>query len=248
MEGHCEQVDFGGFYLRTRAQDSDTLVVCFENGGGRYRRADAPRFAFGEHLCAHAGLDSLHVMPKRMDWYQAPALRASLQRLRDSGFFTPYRRVVNFGSSMGGFGALAFGSLTGADQVVALQPRTTLFDSQLGWDSKFSRRHPVARRGRFADALRGLSPPCAVLVFADPLFSRDWRHARRVQQAQVIRVPGVKHAVPAFLAGIKQFRPHMIAAFHARFDPKQFYRDIRARRDSAQYQRYMRQHIAARGL
>lgn len=105
-------------------RDEGPVVVAFCS-------VNARGFAF-EKPFAEWGMSAIHVRDPTNAWYQdgigaplpSPAalaahLRAALHAMRAT-------RIVTFGPSMGGYGALLFGALLGADGVLAFSPQTVL--------------------------------------------------------------------------------------------------------------------------
>lgn len=246
-----EQIDLGENFVRTCLQGSDRLVVSFESGGGRVERPDKDRKAWGQGIVADAGWDGLHVLPKVMKWYQAQELWDFFQAMQKTGFFGGYKEVVMYGNSMGGFAALAFAKYCSAQRVVAFHPRSTLAKWVLPWNSAFSNQLTFNRIGPPADALSGLEPGIDVLLFADPLYRRDYSHACRVaknhSETKIIRVPFIMHDIPAYFAETRILRKVARSAIQGRFDEAQFYQDIRLRRKSPLYQGHFKRYLLRRG-
>ena len=243
------ETDIGNNIIRFCAQNSGTLVISFDAGGRRHA-ADPARPGFGQKFLVQAGFDAMFVLPKQLDWYQTPELATFfLQRAAD-GFFKKYKRIVTYGSSMGGFAALAYSKYVGATHVIALQPRTTLIHSQARWRSSFSRRMTIRQNGPLADALDGLNNTAAVSVFFDPFFKRDAIHASRLigkgPNIRLLKIPFVGHTVPSFLAQTGQLQTVFNMALAPEFDAKYFYRLTRQRRNYAVYHRRLSQALINR--
>ncbi len=246
-----EQIDLGENYVRTCLQGSERLVVSFETGGGMVERKNANRKAWAQGLVGDAGWDGLYVLPQIMTWYQAEELWGFFITMRKSGFFDGYKEVVMYGNSMGGFAALAFARFCRATRVVAFSPRATLSDKVLPWDSAFSSQLSFNRKGPQANALNGLKAGIEVLVFVDPIYDRDYGHARWIAknhaQTKLIRVPFLWHDIPAYLAEINILPSVACGAIAGAFDEGQFYKDIRNRRKSPLYQGHFRRYLLNRG-
>ena len=234
-----EQIDLGDNFARTCLQGSDRLVVSFESGGGSVVRPGKNRKAWGQELVASAGWDGLHILPKIMNWYQSPELWSFFKMMNRSGFFHGYKEVMSYGSSMGGFGALAFAKLSESTRVIAISPRSTLNKNTLRWNSNFSRQLQYNQKGLRADALSGLTPEIDVMIFVDPLYQRDMRHARRIanhhNKTNLVRVPLLGHEIPKFLSDEQILGQVSRSAIAGEFDKAWFYQAIRWRRESAFY-------------
>lgn len=111
--------------MRSRSR---TMLIAF---GGIALRTGVPPYEFSA-LTGRAGVKRLYVRDLRQAWYHrgmpghgdrlidiADALREVVARRR-------VERLVVVGNSAGGYAALVFGTLLGADVVLAFSPQTTL--------------------------------------------------------------------------------------------------------------------------
>lgn len=103
---------------RVPAADTDRWVVTFDNYGAGHG-FDRP--AFGEAFLKAAGISAVHVMGRSEDWYQYPDIAEALAALRAA--LAGAKRIVTYGSSMGGYAALRFADAVGATGVLALSPQ-----------------------------------------------------------------------------------------------------------------------------
>ena len=241
-----QEVDLGNAIARSCLQGSERLVVAFEVGGNTQALARPERPAWAQGLVADAGWDGLHILPKVLDWYQAPILWDFFESMQDTGFFNSYKSVVTYGCSMGGFAALAFAKLAGAERVVALQPRTTLQES-VPWHSFHSARLRYNRDGPHSDALIELPAETDVHIFADPFHARDWTHATRVKNAKIYRVPLAGHNVPLLFKDIDLTGEVSRRALSGDLARGWFYKALRARRTSPLYQKNLQAALLRRG-
>ncbi len=245
-----KQIDLGENFARTCLQGSRTLIITFEGGGSRETRPNADRLAWAEALIADAGWDGLFILPKRLSWYQTSDVWQFFRTMSDIGFFEDYDRVVTYGSSMGGFAALAFADLAAADKAIAYHPRSVLDPEILRWPSKLSLTLKYNRKGPRADVLTSLPAKTEVTLFVDPFGRRDKSHTDRVvnahEKTEVFRVPFIGHSIPAFLKGSGILKKVFLDAVEDQFDPKWFYEHIRQRRENAGYHARMRKALVRR--
>ncbi len=161
---------------------SDTLIVTFDNT--KSRAARGPHFPWGYNFIRRAGHSHLGVMMSRHnDWFRHAQLWDELTALKDDGFFERFRSVIFYGSSMGGYGALAFAPLAPGCRVVTLMPQTHLDPSVVPFETRF--RQGYARgdwSGPFLDGAEGALAAAQVYVFADPYFPPDAKHVYRLPQ------------------------------------------------------------------
>ena len=101
------------------------LLVSFDNlsnVGNTHVTREPWGFKFGkDNNISHLG-----IMAHVSDWYRDPVLIERFQRLAKDGFFDGYDRVVFAGVSMGGYAAIAFGSLVPGAHIVSVNPQSTL--------------------------------------------------------------------------------------------------------------------------
>ena len=113
--------------LRAVPADSDTAIVAFSARG-----TGSSRFHFfniDEHL---PGPAKLLLRDPSDRWYNAglPGVGETVEEIADHirGMLEELgvKRVITLGSSMGGYGAILFGCLIGAERTIALAPQTLL--------------------------------------------------------------------------------------------------------------------------
>lgn len=169
------------FYRR-----SDTLIVTFDNM--KSRDLPAPAYPWGYRFVARAGYSHLGiVMVRRNDWFRHADVAAFFSDMRAKGFFDQFRRVVFYGSSMGGYAALAYSDAAPGCAVVAFDPQTSLDPAIVPFETRFRRGFA---RGDWtspsSDAVVSAREAGRIVVFADPFFSIDAAHLRRLQGKNLI--------------------------------------------------------------
>ncbi len=182
--------DFGG--------RSDTLFVAF---GGLSGKLGIPTFEFFK-LTEEMPVKRLFVRDLHQAWYHRgipghgesiPAAAASLGGLVEGA---RVERLVVVGVSAGGYAALAFGSLLGADAVLAFGAQTTIDPAGLAaigddrWDAQIA---PLAAAGALDPAWTDLRAALAerpaladARLYFDADFAPDRDHAERLAD-----LPGV---------------------------------------------------------
>ncbi|MEP3786656.1 hypothetical protein [Ascidiaceihabitans sp.] len=174
---------------------SNRLVVTFDNM--KSRDAKAPVYPWGYNFVAKHGWSHLGiVMVDRNDWFRHPSLWACLDRFRKKGFFEQFDEVVFYGSSMGGYGALAYAPLSPGATVVALTPQTSLDPRIVPFETRFPA--PFNRgtwTGPYADGVAGAASAQKVYVLVDPFFAPDAQHVMRLQTDNLIwlKTPHLKN-------------------------------------------------------
>jgi pimeloyl-ACP methyl ester carboxylesterase len=179
--------------------DSGTLLLAF---GGMAGKLDIPPFEFFS-LTGEMPVKRLFVRDLRRAWYHRgvprhgetiPAVAASLAALIER---QSVERLVVVGTSAGGYAALLFGSMLGAETVLSFCPQTTLDRGQLAaigdqrWDEQLG---PIRAAGEldeeWADLRRRLPQlrraETAYELYYDGSFELD-----RLQAEHLDGLPGV---------------------------------------------------------
>lgn len=157
------------------------LVVTFDNMKSRDVRG--PRFPWGYQWLQRRGDSHMGVMmARRNDWFRHGALFDFFDEMAAAGFFGGFDEVVFYGSSMGGYGALAFAAAAPNARVVALVPQTRL---DLEWEPRFRRGFA---RGDWADRryLDGAAAGARASVVYDPMARLDRQHGARVSGGGIV--------------------------------------------------------------
>jgi hypothetical protein len=196
--GACVKGDMDG--------DSSTLLVTF---GGLGSFGGKPSFEFGSVTSA-IPVKRLFVRDPHQCWYHRGVPRygrtvtgvaESLRGLLDGCEFD---RLVATGNSAGGYAALVFGTLLGADAVLSFAPQTVLDWSVLeGWEDRrweFILR-PLTVKGELQapwqdlrDALpRARRADTVYDVFFDETIRGDRLHAERLRGLEGVRLHRFGH-------------------------------------------------------
>lgn len=238
----------GGFFIETdhhvisytpakETTGPKRMVVCFDNLNSP--RATETRLPFGFPLFVKEGWGVLGVIVKRMDWFQCPDLKARMQELADGGLFEDYDTVGFYGSSMGGFGAMAFAPLAGKKSVVlAFAPQSTLRPRI----AQFERRYMQAMRrgdwsGDFNDAAQTVDQIGKAYVIYDPYVLEDRLHAQRMQGPNIEQLPvrSFTHKIPPMLKRMDILKSVAKEALTGDMTRADFYHMARERRNAAPY-------------
>lgn len=184
-------------------RDGSTLLIAF--GGMMGKFAGMPAFEFFSLLAREdPEVKRIFVRDVRQAWYQhgvegagagVPQVASHLRELAaDSGA----ARVVTIGASAGGFGAILFGALIGADEVHAFSPQTFLDRRHRALYLDRSNRAQIAAlrassgsTGAFFDLkpviADAAAPTCYVIHY--PRYSRtDAAHALRMSRLDRVQL------------------------------------------------------------
>ncbi|MFN3211350.1 MAG: glycosyltransferase family 2 protein, partial [Roseovarius sp.] len=212
------------------------LLVTFDNLSN-VNDSSAEREPWAFKFAQDVNISHLGVMAHVADWYRDGDLIARFEKLRDEGFFEGYDRVIFAGVSMGGFAAIAFGSLVPGAHVVSVNPQSTLDTGLVPWETRYE-------GGRRQDWTLPLSDAAAltaglgrVSIFYDPYHALDKQHVGRFagDNIRVFHCRHSDHKTAVFLRKIGALKPVMQAAIFGEIDDAEFYRLYRARRDLRWY-------------
>jgi hypothetical protein len=247
--------DMGGFLLELDHHvltwlpgRGERLVVSFDNLAAVRETED--RIVWGQKFLMAQGHDILGLQIKRRDWYRDPGIITALTDLRDDGFFRRFPAVSMYGSSMGGFGALAFAPLAPGCTVMAFAPQRSLDPALCPFETRY--RHARLTTDwslPFGDAAEGLRAADRAYIAFDPTLPDDRLHARALAAPNVTFLPmrHMGHKLPPGLLKMGLLKTISQLAFEARLELPEFARLMRARRDSIPWRADFLARCKARG-
>ena len=194
------------------------------------RRLDRP--GFGEAFFRSRGIPAIHVLSRDNHWYQYGELPDALAAV--AAATGGYTQVIAYGSSMGGFAALHFGSTCGASLGIAISPQFSLDPAVVPFERRWSADVPHIRfQGHV------FAPLPRQYILYDPLEPFDRQHfALFAARSPTIglALPHGGHPVGGLVSDAGMFEPMFAAILAGTLDPPAFTRAVRARRrTSGQY-------------
>lgn len=223
------------------------LVVSFDNlaeaGGRRYDRDP-----WAGKFCADNGWSHLGIYAQPPSWFRDARLIAFLEKLRDDGFFEGFDRVTFCGTSMGGFGALAFCDLAPGATVIAFSPQSSLHTDLVPWETRFAKGRRMDWTLPYSDAATQTGRAGAVYLIYDPFQKEDRRHIERFagDNLHPLRGFGLGHKSALVLRRMNTLKPVMAAAITGTLTPQLFYRLMRKRKDVYLYRTNIEAYLAER--
>lgn len=152
--------------------EGDTLIVTFTN---RHWAGKGESDFWGHKFLSKRGFPALGIMGAAADWFPETETRALIEAVRATGALDGYRRIVTYGYSMGGYGAVKYASQLGAAASLSMSPQVSIDPKDV---SAFDRRY----RLHYAETLHprmkvqpGDAAPVNYAVY-DPRFAPDRRH------------------------------------------------------------------------
>jgi hypothetical protein len=219
-------------------RNPDVLVVTFDNLDIAMNKR-AERRPWGFEFIEKQGWSMLGVLAGGWTWYRNAWVSDEFDRLRDSGFFAQFKRVVFYGASMGGYAAAAFsGACPGAD-VVAISPQSTVDKSVVPWETRYSTVWNRDFTGPYGDAALVSGAARRVTILFDPYEPLDAQHAARFDAPNVmkLRTPLLGHRLGSSLHQMGILSPIILSALDGSLTEAAFYARLRARKTFPRYQR-----------
>ena len=211
----------------------ERLIVSFDNLAAMRELHD--RELWGQRFLAAQGFDMLGVQIKRRDWFRDAEVIAELEKLRDQGFFRRFPKVSMYGSSMGGFGALAFAPLSPGCTVMAFAPQRSLDAALCPFETRYRYARQITDWSlRYGDAAEGLKAAGRTYIAFDPAVPEDRQHVEALVAPNVTLLPmrHMGHKLPPALLKMGLLKTISLAAFEGGLELPEFARMMRARRDS----------------
>jgi LPS sulfotransferase NodH/tetratricopeptide (TPR) repeat protein len=136
--------------------------------------------------CANA----VFYIPKKNIWYQTSPMEEIIEQARSSMKRKQKTKVINYGSSMGGFAACAFAKFTKAQLVIAAAPQISISQSVVGEHDQRWADIAGTLEHKFPDACLGLEKAPRVAIIYDPFVAEDLWHAEQMRaKAKVELIP-----------------------------------------------------------
>ncbi len=216
---------------------STVLVVSFEPAATGKNEPDLDRPVWGQALLLKRGVSVLGVKRVATDWYRNPELHQAFRALQAAGWFSRYAQVLFYGSSMGGYAALAFAACAPGSTVLAFSPQSTLAPERCWFDQRFAGARAKRWRGDLVDGVDGAEVASRVYICYDPYQVKDRLHAQRLPAHNRVdlRLPFVGHTTVQALASMRQLRPVFDQALAGTLDAAGFRRIARGRSGLADY-------------
>ena len=229
-------VNFDKFAAVHVARGSNRLIVTFDNLSA-VNDDSLQREAWGDKFFGQNNWSSLGILAFDANWYRDDVLFDYMERLRDEGFFKRYKNVVFTGTSMGGYAACAFSSLSPGSIVLSYSPQSTLKKELVPWETRFEKGRKQDWTGRYADAPEHTSDAKTVYLCYDPYMEGDKIHARRFSGNNVVHLHSnyVGHKNVVFLRRAEILKDVTSLCVENKMTPHHFNTLYRARRTMPWY-------------
>lgn len=170
-------------YVLEHYEGDGVLWITFDHAGLPKHRADR-RLGWAVPALTALGHSVLAVKAWRPDWFLGPDLAEFFRRPRFEAIRAGKRRVVLYGLSMGGFGALCYSTLVPGSTVVAISPQTTLHPGRVPWERRFDYARNEPWDGPFGDVDLLTPAHAEAYVIYSPRHRYDGLHIERISRFQ----------------------------------------------------------------
>ena len=183
------------------------------------------------------GLSHLGVLAHVSDWYRDADLIKRFEQLVSDGFFENYERVTFAGVSMGGYAAIAFGSLVPGAHVVSINPQSTLNSDLVPWETRYENGRRQDWTLPLSDASTLTDKLGRVNIFYDPYHALDQQHIDRFSgdNIRTFNCWFSSHKTAVFLRKIDALKPVMQHCIFDELTEQNFYQLYRKRRNLPWY-------------
>ena len=215
-----------------------TLVVTFDNLDiAMTKRVE--RRPWGFEFIESEGWSMLGVMANGWTWFRDGAVTDEFNRLRDSGFFDQFKRVVFYGASMGGYGAAAYSGAAKGSTVFVISPQSTLDKEIVPWEMRYKKVWSRDFSGEYGDASISSQSSENVHLMYDPYVAPDASHAARFTGKNVThwRCPLLGHRLGSSLQQMGILQEIARKSILGELDQLTFYKLLRKRHTFPRYQR-----------
>jgi hypothetical protein len=215
-----------------------TLVVTFDNLDIAMTKRTTRR-PWGFEFIEARNWSMLGVMANGWTWFRDPAVTTEFDRLKNSGFFEQFDRVVFYGASMGGYAAAAYSSAAAGSTVFAISPQSTLDKTVVPWEMRYKTVWNRDFSGPYGDAALVSDTAETVHIMYDPYVKPDAAHAARFKGKNVKhwRGPHLGHRLGSSLLQMGILNDIASKCINGELDNATFYTLLRKRRDLPRYLR-----------
>jgi len=213
-----------------------TLVVTFDNLDIAMTKRDTRR-PWGFEFIEANDWSMLGVMANGWTWFRDQKVTDEFDRLKESGFFKQFSRVVFYGASMGGYAAAAYSSAAEGSTVFAISPQSTLDKSIVDWEKRYKTAWDRDFSGKYGDASLVSGASETVHIMYDPYVKPDTGHAQRFRGENVKfwRCPHLGHRLGSSLLQMGILSEISSKCINGELTENEFYSLLRKRRKFLRY-------------
>ncbi len=158
------------YISRTDKSPSSKVIICFH---GKKSEPGFQRGNFGESFLRSHEIDAIHIQTSVNNWYQSPDLPEALAAAAHAAAI--YKHRVTYGTSMGGYAALAFSGPLNATGVTAFVPQFSPVIDKAPFDNRWKDERQVIEPV-MDDMAAQISKTAKIYISYDPHQKQDRKH------------------------------------------------------------------------
>lgn len=245
-EGFYEEL--GDKHTALHIKRGDTLIVTFENLDHVFEDGEG-KMPWGFDFVTKRGWSMLGMMAHDWTWYRDEDVYAFFDRLKSTGFFEGFERVVFYGASMGGYAAAAFSAACPGATVVAISPQATLSRADASWETRYRKAWKRDFSTQYGYAPDMVQTAEKVFLFYDPFAPLDAMHAALFRGDNVVklRCRYFGHRIASMWIRLGILKPIVEQSIAGTLTEAAFYKMLRGRREDARFQREMLDRLDKKG-
>lgn len=169
---------------------------------------------FGGKFLQDKNIHAIHFVAKRNHWWQTPEMDEAIQIIKGLTYLSDENiRMINYGSSMGGYGAIRFSKQLNSDVVIAVSPQFSIDRPVVPFEKRWAKEYSAISASEFGfgnDPLEsGISNSSNYYVLFDPHHD-DAQHVKMITnrllehdaEVKLISLPFSGHPTTKFLKEI----------------------------------------------
>ncbi|WP_146222654.1 hypothetical protein [Komagataeibacter swingsii] len=171
--------------------------MIFDSRGDRF---------FADTVAINANISALGIVSKKANWFPKNSMDLCYESAEK--IISAFDKIVIYGASMGGYAAIKYSKLFGADTVISLCPQWSIDAEECNlvddyWKCHF--RSDMKNMGIQSDDMQG-----SIFIFVDNLHKTDMFHALRIKKesgnVQIVNVPLVGHDITPVMSGTESMK------------------------------------------
>jgi hypothetical protein len=210
-------------------KQSGPIMVLFPSLDERTQSTN--KKGFGEDLFSSMQRNHILITCRDNSWFQYSDMAEACASIK--AITKNHKKVVAYGSSMGGYGAMAFTGWIGANIAISIAPQYSVDPTKVPFEDRW---HSF-RRGISAfvcdDFPSQANTECKNYIFYDPFYKRDAEHAKLLQDAAAATECYLSfggHLCAKLASDLKLLRPAIEDVISGCFTPQAFHQRLRSER------------------
>ena len=175
---------------------ANTIVLTFAPANAPGSKASLTDLGWGFKYYSKFNISIMSFKPKENDWYRGKDLIEFFSSDEFLKIINSYKHIYLIGSSMGGFAALTFSSISPKSIVIAFAPQISLNKSIVPFETRFHKDY-LDWESKFNNACDGAKIAKKVYVVYDHFYMFDKKHVEMLPKHNLVQLkfPFLEHAI-----------------------------------------------------